>query len=124
MADTHVSLKKRTKKVGLALCEHSRGYLNLWADNGFQKPTAMYSSIRLTYDNPDHLVADIPRSSCISVQFVMPLPILKRLDELAEKWGKSRSEAADICLMNAEEMARVGMQVRLSVIMPLDREED
>ncbi|SOB60046.1 protein of unknown function [Pseudodesulfovibrio profundus] len=124
MPDTIVSLKKKTIKVGLALCERSRNTLNRWAENGIQKPTALYSSIRLTYHNPNHCTLDIPRDKCVSVQFVMPVKIRKYLNKLAKDWGRSRSEAADICIFNAENMVRYGTEVPLSTIMPLTPPED
>ena len=115
-----VSQNKKTKKVGVSLCERSREHLGQWAKNGIQKPMAFFSCIRLTHLYFRKFKTDYAsRSNCQSVQFIMPLAVLERLDQLADRWGKSRSETADISILNVAKMVKEGEEIPLWTVMPL-----
>ncbi|MGE4424118.1 MAG: hypothetical protein AB7D39_17600 [Pseudodesulfovibrio sp.] len=117
-----VSLEKNWTRVNLTLCAETRDRLESWKQNGISLPTALATCTRLVYADgmsPLHT----PRGNIERVTFQLPTHVLDIIDLLAERWKISRSEAADRILQIGAEAVETGANTKMSIVMPLKKEE-
>lgn len=114
-----VSLEKPWHRVNLNLCGESRGILETWKENNISLPTALATCTRLA-GSGDINCLDVPRADFERVGFQLTHATVKTLDGLAERWGCSRSDAADRIIIGTAEAILAGQRVDLELILPID----
>lgn len=114
-------MEMKTKLISIKIAHSTAAQIKWWSNQGINATTSVIACVRYGLSVGEPLPIKVKRWKLVQIGLRIPVDLLEAVDELAEQWSVSRSEAIDIMVQNAISDSIHGVSAPLTVFLPTVR---